>query len=169
MHSQKCCMELVIIATITTEFLKNCQQIFRNGNFMPYRFRPLAKKEMSGEQELKIQVSVEGKKPTTSTIEQYQIDSYFKMGWKLDLVWPRTTTICNDTTDCKSHVRGWTMGDFFPGAVFCWHLTPAHALMFSLAGKIRPSFPCNLISEAWERFTPTRLAICYPSLVSSDF
>lgn len=59
---------------------------FRNGNFMPYRFRPLAKKEMSGEQELKIRVSVEGKKPTTSTIEQYQIDSYFKMGWKLDLV-----------------------------------------------------------------------------------
>lgn len=56
---------------------------------MLYIFRPLAKfrpKKRCQGIELEIGVSVEGKNPTTSTTQQYQIDSYFRMGWKLDLV-----------------------------------------------------------------------------------
>lgn len=34
-------------------------------------------------------------------------------------------------------------------------------LKFHLAGKIRPLFPCNLISEVWERFPPT----AWPSVI----
>lgn len=33
-------------------------------------------------------------------------------------------------------------------------------LRFPLAGKITPLLPCNLISEAWKIFIPSRLAIC---------